>query len=165
MINIPTWTSRPKEVANLINPAYCALLIHRMSTGYKAEAKEGLPLALVFLALPLVLNSISGRMLPQTTRTKLHVWLSQNPEILLDFAEQCRQFNPYVRESLSFAITHRAVLLEKDGKVTPCSIKGLGKWEEENSNLVALKQALLIGKLFGQVNDVTSLFSMLGVRP
>jgi len=50
------WEHRPIEVANLFNPAFCGEVIRRCGAGYSAKLQTGMPYALAFLVLPIVLH-------------------------------------------------------------------------------------------------------------
>lgn len=158
------WLSRPIEVANLFNPAYCALIIRACSASYKQAAGVGLPFALSFLALPLVLHPMLSVHLPATARTKLHVWLQEKPEVKFAFPRRVLETNCYTREALHFGIVHRGLAITKAGRIVPGKAKPAAS--SSNSSVTqAQLRAALIGKLFAQVDDATGVFAMFGVRP
>jgi len=165
MNNLLSWSKRPTEVANLLNPAYFAVLINKVCDGYQSEVKEGLPYALAFITLPIVMYPDSAEILPKTSRTRFQLWLQQNPEVLFNFAKRAKMLAPYIREGISFGVSHNVIRLTEGGNIIPQPLKGLKKWEDAPIQRTTAKQAHLIGKIFGHVNDVPTLFATLGVRP
>lgn len=165
MNNLLTWSKRPTEVANLLNPAYFAILINKICDGYQSEVQDGLPYALTFIILPLIMYPDYLEIIPKTSRTRLHIWAQQNPEVLYDFAKRAKMLAPYIREAISFGASHKVIQLTKSGEITTQPLKGLKKWEDATVPRTAAKHAYVIGKIFGQVNDVPTLFAIFGARP
>jgi len=165
MNNLPIWNKRPIEVANLLNPAYFSVLINRVCEGYQSEVQDGLPYALAFITLPLILYPDYSEILPKTSRTRLHIWAQQNPEVLYDFAKRAKMLAPHIREAISFGALHEAIQLTKSGKISSQPLKGLKSWEEAALPKTTAKQAYVIGRIFGQVNDVPTLFAIFGACP
>lgn len=83
-LRLKNWKDRPPEVANLLNPAYLSILLSKMCSGY-AKPRIGMPFPLAFVGLPLILHRGTAEILPKTSRTRLHLWLDQNPEVTFSF--------------------------------------------------------------------------------
>lgn len=165
MTDLLPWNRRPAEVANLLNPAYFAVLINNACDGYKSKAQEDLPYPLPFIALPLLLYPDTAETLPKTSSSRLHIWLQQNPEVLFDFAERANRLAPYIREGISFGISHKVIQLAASGRIVAQRLSALKGWEDAPAPRIVSKQAHLVGKMFGQCKDVKTLFSMFGVTP
>jgi Family of unknown function (DUF6521) len=75
------WTERPIELANLLNPAFCGFLIRSAAASYKESKPEGMPFALAFLVLPLVLHVSTRKTLPRSVRTTLISWLRVSVQV------------------------------------------------------------------------------------
>jgi hypothetical protein len=165
-MNMPLpWQQRPMEVANLFNPAYLSVLINQVSAGYYSKTEEELPYAISFIALPLVIHPASVALLPKTAAAKLHIWLQEHPEVIFGFAERAKNLAPYVRESISFGVTHNVLSLTEGARIRAQPLKSLKRWEGGGIPLNSVKMSNLVGKLLGQVQDIPSSFSMFGVRP
>lgn len=164
-MNISPWISRPVEVSNLLNPAHMALLLNRVCDGYSSESKKGLPFALAYLALPMLLHSGTAEELPKTVKTKIYVWMQDHPEILASFPSRARSLVPYVREAILFGTNQKALYIDSDGRVLATPLARLKHWERDLCSKENSKRAHLLGRLYAQANDVTSLFVMCGVRP
>lgn len=81
-----SWESRPTEVANLLNPAFCGEILSNTISSYHSTTHKNFPFALSFLILPIVLHSPTRRTMPP--RKGMHVWLQENPEIKINFANR-----------------------------------------------------------------------------
>lgn len=160
-----SWGQRPAEVANLFNPAYLAILLNQVSRGYGQHHGESLPYALAFVALPLVMHRSTARVLPKTSSTKLHLWLTENPEVLFEFGQRAASFAPYVREAITFGVSNGAFTFSETCSISWKRLPKLKSWQSGPSERVEIAQALLIGKLLGKEGNVRNIFSMFGVRP
>jgi hypothetical protein len=87
-----TWPNRVVEEANLFNPAFCTSLIAKAADEYNKKAHRGLPFALGFLILPIVLHHGTRAALPSTTVTSLLPWIQDNREQLVDFRSEFSVF-------------------------------------------------------------------------
>jgi hypothetical protein len=162
--NVP-WHQRPTEVANLFNPAYMAALLNQVSCGYETQRAEAFPFALAFVALPIVIHRSTAKVLPKTSATKLHLWLTENPEVLFEFGQRAASYAPYVREAISFGGSSGFFTFSEGGSIASKRLPKLKGWESGFSRRIEVSQALLVGKLFGKEGDVRNIFSMFGVRP
>lgn len=166
MTTIRRWSSRPPDVANLFNPAFCALLLSRLSLGYHSKAAAGLPYALAFLAMPILLHPASVSQLPNTSRTNLHGWLLSNSSVTIGFPERAAALVPVVREALAFGMTYKILVLDVHGNIAPSATsKNMRKWDQDDYNSTYAKNAQLLGKLLAQVTDVATIFALFGIRP
>ena len=97
----------PADAAALFNPAYCAAILHRTSSGYESASGAGLPYALAFLALPLILHPATAERLPTTSKSRLHNWLIGNPDVMVGLADRARSLAPFARDAIAFGIQGR----------------------------------------------------------
>jgi hypothetical protein len=164
MSNVKSWRQRAPDVANLFNPAFCAALINRVAAGYSATLSPGLPFPLAFVALPVLLHPESADALPSTARTNFHGWLLENPQVLIGFPERARAMTPLVREAISFGLNNEILLLN-NLYVAQSSEKQIKRWEKEEYNVKYARNSQLLGKLLGQLPDVTTTFALFGIRP
>lgn len=98
------WEKRPFEIANLFNPAFCALLLRDAVEGYQKENPEGMPYPLFVFVLPLVLHKTSRERMPQRISSAMHAWLKKNEELRIGFVKRVRHMLPYSKESLIFGM-------------------------------------------------------------
>jgi hypothetical protein len=164
MSSIKSWNQRPSDVANLFNPAFCAAIVNRVAAGYSKASPAGLPFSLAFIALPVLLHPPSADELPTTSRTNFHGWLLENPQALIGFAERAQSMAPFVREGITYGLVNNILQLN-DLRLLPCSQRQLKLWEKEAYNLRYSHDSQLLGKLLGQLNDLTTVFAFFGIRP
>ncbi|WP_370039925.1 three component ABC system middle component [Corallococcus sp. AB045] len=166
MNHVRPWTQRPPEVAALLNPAYCALLLRAAVDGYVKEAEAPFPFPLLPFPLPLSLHAPTRSSLPKTVRTKMHVWVQEHPEAKILFATRARTLTPYFREGLIFAMAQEILAVDANGGIAqgakklrrPPVLKG-GDAE------AGLEAALFVGRWLARAGDLRSVFIAWGVRP
>lgn len=120
-----SWEKRPAEIANLLNPAFCSVLLRSSIDGFQKEKEYGISYPLLFLVLPLVLHAPTRQTLPKTTQTKLHVWLQNFPEVRVRFVNRTRELVPYTKEALIFGLQTEIIAICNNGNfiVTPKTLK------------------------------------------
>jgi uncharacterized Zn finger protein (UPF0148 family) len=62
------WTHRPREEANLLNPAFCCTALASSIVSYMSVDVEGMPYPLAFMILPIVLHKSVFKNLPGHTQ-------------------------------------------------------------------------------------------------
>src|SRR5688572_8037778 len=108
------WNQRPIEVANLFNPAFCALLFNQTVAAYQHSTKRGMDFPLAFIVLPIVLHKTTREAL-STMATKLNVWMQRHHEVRIGFAERTQNLMPITKEGLMFALQQDALQLDEKG--------------------------------------------------
>jgi Family of unknown function (DUF6521) len=166
---VGSWEERPVEYANLLNPAFCSILLQNAIKGYQKEKEQGMPYALLFLVLPLVLHSSTRNVLPKTTVTKLHIWLQRQPEARVGFSDRASNLVPYTKEALAFGMQTGIINLREDGKFT--WVKGKLKaisavsWSSDTEPAICCKKAEFIGRWLAQAGEVSTIYTMWGICP
>ena len=107
------WHDRPREEANLFNPAFCGALISEFTNEFYRARKKGPHFVLVFCALPIALHPTTCRSLPHSIRTSLYSWIEENPEALVGLAERARNLVPYIQEALCFLMNHGGMTISE----------------------------------------------------
>lgn len=111
-----SWHERTIEQRNLLNPAFCAVVLWHIALGYRDEAvsiqspETSLPLELSFVGASLVLRGRTRAQLPGTIRTSLITWLQDNPLERSAIAKGVEVLRPYVREAIIFGVHHGALM-------------------------------------------------------
>lgn len=152
---------RSIEVRNLLNAPFCAYVLTSFVKGYQTESGP-CPFPLTFLALPITLHKNTGERLPNTVRTKMHVWLQENPGLKIGFSERTSTLVPFTREGLMFAM-HKGTLEVDDAGSLLIGGNVAGRPNPE-VELVG-KRAVLVGRLFAHAGTPATIFSMWGVSP
>ena len=160
------WEKRPEEVANLLNPAFCSILLMDAMAGFQIERNDGLPYPISFLVLPLVLHKLTREAFPTTIRTKMHVWVQKNPEFRIDFAERIRQLVPFTKEAIAFGINAGTFILT-DQALLKAIKSDIAKtiWPDQAEPTVCRVKAKFLGQWLSKAGDMTTVFAMWGIMP
>lgn len=160
------WEERPVEYANLFNPAFCSILLQNSIKGFQKEREQGMPYSLLFLVLPLVLHGSTRRALPATTAAKLHVWLQQQPEVLVGFGNRARNLAPYTKEALAFGMQTGIINLCNDGTFTWVKYKLKAvSWSSNTETAICYEKANFIGRWLAQAGELSTIYTMWGICP
>ncbi len=160
------WEQRPFEIANLLNPAFCSIVLRDSISSFHGEMKRNMPYPLVFLVLPLVLHKPTRDTFPKRTDTKFYEWIEDNPNILVTFAfaERTRQFVPYTKETLIFGMKQKIFNIDAQGNLK--SLRAIETpWSPESKPALIRKKAKFLGRWFAKSGDTAKIFRWLGVLP
>lgn len=160
------WSKRPKEVANLFNPAFCCTILTASIVGYRNYAKTGLPFPLAFLIFPLVLHKRTRDVLPITSKTSLAVWIDENPEVKFLYNENVTTMKPFVGEAILFGskyhwISYNNGLFEstlKDSQITSIASRSNGEVHD------CILKARVVGKWLANSGTPETIMGLLGVK-
>lgn len=160
------WQDRPPEVAHLFNPAFCALLLRESVVGYMEGKPEGMPYAIAFLLLPIVLHKSTRSALPNTTATRMHPWLQDHQEARVGFPERCAAVGAYTREGILFAARNSLLAFSQQGLLTAprLRIRGLA-WPQDSESAICRQRARFVGRWLANAGDSQTIFVIWGVRP
>lgn len=168
MDKVPDWDQRPFEIAYLLNPAFCTLLLCEAIVGYQEEhlSDSGMPYPLSFLILPIVLHKTTRELLPRRITKDLYDWLQENPEVYSDYAGRVRRLAPFAREAIIFGMQRGLIGIEQQGELvsTPhsspqaatCSCRELSRYWEVAS---------LVGRWFARTGSVATIYRMWRIKP
>ncbi|MDQ7084394.1 MAG: DUF6521 family protein [Sulfurovum sp.] len=106
---IPQWENRPVVIANLLNPAFCGEVLRIAIKAYQKETNHGLPFAVTFLFLPLLLDKNTRDRFPKTTTSKFYQWLEENAVVKIFIGTRIKNLVPYTREAIQFLIYYDAI--------------------------------------------------------
>ncbi|MBT2639449.1 three component ABC system middle component [Bacillus sp. ISL-39] len=163
------WENRPVEIANLINPSFCAFLIHEMIKGYeeKSEYDCGISYELLFLTLPILLHKPTKEKLPRSIRSYMHTWLQSNPEVRIGYAKRARELVPYTKEATKFLTARDLLIINNDGSLSTSSKRlRLNMDREVNLYLTDYQaKAKLLGKWFAVTGTSSTIYTMWGISP
>lgn len=163
------WIERPNDVANLLNPAFCGLLLRKAVDGYASESKTGLPYPLAFLVLPILLHEATRDSLPPRISTVLHAWLQKNPHIRPGFASRVETLLPYTREALIYVGLRKVLDFSEDHQsIVAGSIKvSTAKIEIDLTLEVedCIKQASFVGRWLAVSGNTRNIYGFWGIQP
>lgn len=166
-MSLSQWSQRPKEYARLLNPAFLAALVWAVARGYRQVAREGLPYPLVFVALPIVLHKATREALPETTRTSLVTWISDNPNVKVCFTERATSLMPLIKECILFGTQGRLITISSFRIISAKKPRSMTGFLDEVSEEVrdCMNKAELIGRWFASHGDPTTVMALWGVAP
>jgi hypothetical protein len=160
------WSMRPVEVAALLNPAFCALLLRECAQGFMEKKPEGIPYPLLALSLPIVLHKFTRELLPATIRSRMHPWLQEHQEIRIGFAKRCATLAPHFREAMLLACHEKLLSFTEEGLIT-AKLRGkqLKLWLPNSEPADCMKRVLFVGRWLSGAGDVHTVYAMWGIRP
>jgi hypothetical protein len=160
------WNQRSSIVANLFNPAFCALLLFDSINHYsKKNNNKGMPYSISYLILPIVLHKETRDSLPGSINSLLHPWIQKNPNICVGFAQRTRKFVSFTKEAIILG-SNSGLFSFSDCNFLPGRIKDKNlNWESNSEVYECRKKAQFLGRWFSQVEDVSMIFVIFGVRP
>lgn len=158
------WNERPIELANLFNPAFCALILRQAVIGYQKQGSKGLDYPVAFLVLPIVLHGFSRESLPATTRTKLHIWLQEHQEVRVGLEQRVLSLSDYTKEAIIFGLQHKALAFDENGALTAPK-RQLSYFETGSSEAtLCIEKAGMLGKWFVGAGSTATLLAMWGIQ-
>lgn len=162
-----SWYERPVEVANLLNPAFCSIVLDEAISGYQTETQNGFDYPLSVLILPITLHERTSNLLPKKISTKMHVWIKDHPEVQVNFADRTKRLVTYTREAIIFGIQGKLFDLSPNGRliVSRKTIKMPSSWKDSQELLSYLEAARFVGRWFAQAKDITTIYFMWGISP
>jgi len=167
MIN---WEYRPSEIANLLNPAFCGVILRDFIKAYQEESGEGVPYELLFLLFPIVLHTTSRERLPNSVRTHMHVWLQDVPEVRIGFSNRAKELVPFTKETLSFLLQRKYIEIDDSGKFISLNKRyriALSRLNSDTNNYIQefKNRSVLVGKWFARSGTSSTIYTMWGISP
>lgn len=160
------WIDRPVELANLFNPAFCAVLLRETASGFSSASEHPIDFALIFLAMPLVLHTPTRVRLPGTVATKHHPWLEVNQDLRIGFSERVANLAPFVREGLLFGCNTRLLDIDTLGRVSaPRRRSPRRPWPAVGEVAECVRAAKFVGRWLAGAGDSATLFVLWGLKP
>lgn len=160
------WDQRPRDVAYLLNPAFCGEMMRRCIKAYQQKARRPMPFPLLFLILPIILHKSTRELMPRTARGRMYSWLQANPQVKVGFAQRARTLLSTSKETLAFMMQFGVLTVDIDAmlSVPVKSPRGIRKLESgEVSD--CFKGAELLGKWFANSGSSISIYTMWGIKP
>lgn len=166
------WHARTIEQRNLLNPAFCAVVLWHVAGGYRVEAgvngtPEQLPLELAFVGASLVLRGQTRTQLPATVRTSLAAWVADHPLERSAVAKGVVVLRPYVREALLFGAQHGllAVIGRHVVALDAPAKKMVGYLKASSAEVKdCVRKATFVGRWLCKGGSPSTVLALLGVR-
>lgn len=164
------WENRPVEIAHLLNPAFCAVLLHDSTRAHVEIIDLGISYPLMFVILPFVLHKVTRDEFPKDAEATLQEWYWSHPDIHLSFPERTRQLVHYTKEALIFGFQQGVFSLEEDnvdGNILPTrkTLNPLSTWPRNSDAYDCRQKAKYLGRWLAQTGDTSTIYRVLGIRP
>jgi hypothetical protein len=160
------WERRPIEVANLLNPAFCTVLLRETAKGYESVRGSGIPYALSFLALPLVLHQATRDALPGKISVTQHTWIQAHPELRFSVEQRVTNLVPFVKEAIMFGLNLNILTIDEDGNIQTTDKKVRSpNWDRNSEPYLCFKKASFVGRWMARARDVATIYAMWGLQP
>lgn len=163
--NMKKWDTRAHEVAFLFNPAFCGRVLYSTIYAYSKKTNKDLPFPLIYLVLPLVLHKDTRNKI--NSRTQLHIWIQQNPDLLVDFPQRAKELVPITNEAIEFLLQTNKIQLTENGelKVSPISrLLSKSRFVDEEIS-ECLTKGEHVGRWLASAGNVEVVYIKLGVKP
>lgn len=160
-----SWNKRTREVAYLLNPAFCGRMLYSAINAYSIKTKRAFPFPLIYLVLPLVLHKETRANI--NSRTQLHLWVQQHPQLLIDFPQRTTELIPITNEAVELLLQTGKLVLTPNAEleVSPTS-RSLSKTKYVDSEIAeCLLKCEHIARWFATAGKVENIYIELGVRP
>jgi hypothetical protein len=156
------------EEANLLNPAFCCVTLTAFISGYQTLERAGVPFALSFLVLPIILHKSTRETLPRAATTSLAVWIQDNAIARIQFSERLISLRPHTREAIMFGINQKWIVFSAEGTLTtPLSESEIDRRIAKLSNegRVYPRRAKVVGKWLASAGSAETVMALWGIRP
>lgn len=166
------WEERTIEQRNLLNPAFCAIVVWQLAYGYRVESlalesrPAGLPLELAFIGASLVLRGQTRDQLPNSIATSLATWMLEHPLERSAVAKGVVVLRDIVRESVLFGAQHS--ILRMNGPnifASDTDARKIKIYSRQSSEEVkdCMRQAYFAGRWLRRAGETTTVMALLGV--
>lgn len=170
------WNQRPAEIANLLNPAFGAVVLYDTIKAFNEanEKLEGMPFPLLYLVFPLILDQSVREVFPKTKKTKLHVWIQQHPQIIPDFQVSFPEFKQITNEAIRFGMRNQIIAkvsstasfdIIPQKRLTVKKHAGAFKSEVNTIRKLADRFGVILATVNDPIHDVASIYRWFGVIP
>lgn len=164
---------RTIEQRNLLNPAFCAIVVWHLAHGYHTESttltatSTGLPLELAFVGASFVLRGQTRHQLPRMITTSLATWVHDHPLERSAVAKGVVVLRDTMREALLFGAQHG--LLSLDGRrLAPSDVwtRKINAYLRASSEEVreCMRQAIFVGRWLCKAGAPPTVLALLGVQ-
>lgn len=161
------WKIRSPEEANLLNPAFGALIIALCSNSYKEECGEELPFLFTYLILPFILYKPIRQLIPSRITKHYVNWVQENQEIKINIHRIITSLKTHTQEAINFGVRKQILSVDDnanliclmDKKVMNKAVRIISGEAFE-----CLNKAKILGRWFSTIRDLHFFLTLLGVR-
>lgn len=159
------WRSRPFEERNLLNPAFCALVIAAAVREFQRTAGKPMPYSLALLVLPLCLHQATRNEILANKKTSLLRVVAIRPELLVDFAPRAKGLMQYALEAFALLASKGCISVSDEGGITLLPRKVSPQSLTTEDAEACRSAATVLGRDFARINDRVTIYTSLSIRP
>lgn len=162
--NLLFYSKKSPTFFNLYNPSFCGNLLRICLFEYEVKLNKKMPFSLTFLILPLLLH----KELRDTINHYdiLHTWTFENYPKLIDFNKKTKELIEITKASLMFLLQTKTIKIHSDATIEIEKSQFPKKFLTSDSELADYyKKARYLGRWFAFVDDIPTIFALLGVKP
>lgn len=149
------------------NPAFCACVLSFFVASYKSTRGQNAPLAMAYLALPIVLSDdLSDSFVGTNKKTGLNVWVDRSPQTILALADRINSTLKITDDAVKFGCLVRILTLEIDATLSMGNnaLKKFKVSELADSEIQrAFRRSDTLGHWFASAGSVRAVLNTLGV--
>lgn len=158
------WSMRTREVAFLFNPAFCGRILYSMINTYNNKSNRSLPFPLIYLVLPLVLQTELCKKI--NSRCCFTKWIKDNQNLLINFSVYAKELVPITNDAIKFLLQMKKIIVTENGELKISSSKPLSKTTYVNKEISqCISKAEHIAKWFINSGTVELIYIGLVVKP
>ncbi|WP_109005529.1 three component ABC system middle component [Streptomyces rishiriensis] len=161
-----TLTQFSREERALYNPAFTALVTCRAVQGHEVQYSRPCPIAVAVLSAVMALQPAVRRTLPKTLNSGLTRWLEENKGVKVTMSQNATALAAVVRPGLLLALQSDALHVDEEGQLTVARGRLTKTINGATDEVQAIqKAALLLGRWLPSTGSLSTVMTLLGVRP
>lgn len=159
------WNNRAKEVAYLLNPAFCGRIIYNTVKVYNDETKRAMPFPLIYMILPLVLHRKTRERIQGVTQ--MQIWIKRNPELLIGFAQRTKSLVEITNEAIEFLLQSGVININNNAELASAiTRRSLSKTKHVNDEIKeCISKSSCVAKWFAKAGTIENIYISWGIRP
>ncbi|MFD8421018.1 three component ABC system middle component [Streptomyces sp. NPDC059466] len=154
-----------REERALYSPAFTAVLCTRAVQGYDKECAAPCPLPVAVTAAVMALQPSIRAVLPATTGTGLMGWLDENDAVRVAMTRNASTLASVVRPGLLFALQSSILRCSSEGLTAVPRALGKSVKGDTEQNVAIQKAALQLGRWLPSTGSLSTVLTLLGVKP
>lgn len=159
-------TELSREERALYNPAFTGLVVCRAVQGYEGRYGQSCPVVVAMLSAVMAVQPLVRTSLPRSTNSGLTRWLEENKQVRALMAQNAGTVSAVIRPGLLLAL-QTGMLASNDAlalSLRPRALKTSVRGATDESTAIQ-KAAHLLGRWLPSTGSLSTVMSLLGVRP
>jgi hypothetical protein len=156
------WRERAPEERRSLNPALITQVVRVGVAGHQQEVASGLPYALAFPLVAIVMHAETRAALPRAVSTSLVAWVREHELIRYQIGPRTSEFGPLIREGILLGLRTGAVELMGGALTAASSAAPRATGHAELDEL--LRAAHKVGRWFAKVGSASTTLTLLGIQ-